>query len=679
MKIGTQIIAPEGWKSMPKDVRFYFLCNSAKTHRVLLAYFQGGEAKQQASADILVVHRAVFEDGCRAEMIVPVETQNTLPPWLKEFEGFDLTQIDRYRPSSSKTPHQQRVEARYFHIQQALAELTLILASRNPKQEIHRYARQCNPKQNESRFRLWFLTYLCFGQNLWSLLPPFHHSGIWDRKQFPEKKFGAPNLAYGKNYGNGMTVELVELCIKSYLKRAGPGVKMSTIYQEAMIHDFKCRISTNANGLKVYVSPHGNPFPSDGQFRYQIKKAFGKETIQKTLYGKVRHRTRLSASKGRFSEEISNLMERVEADGYYTKERPKGYLDGTTLPAICVVTGRDVLSGLKVGIGFSFGAERNTAYRMMLFSMAVPKDFFCSLFGITLQSGEWPSGGVPAHFSIDRGPGARKDLIKNLQDRFPIRDMAPSWSGQSKATVESSHPRDIAIEGEPTFLQSLLTPVELAKREIFSLIQYNHTASMDDRIDPESDLAQVAPSPIGLWNYYDKIFRNDAQSIGIDNAVRTFLSDAEFSLKEDGIYLGARRYRSNELDEIGLFEKSGEFHHIGSTLKGYVLDMCVRHAWVEVKGRLYLLEAMLRIRGDEETLWMSLSELEQWAEARRKVNSAFRIHQDACASDLRQRFYEDAGHSSESAVRRTGKPRKTAQAIQEAKDVKQTNSSKKVA
>jgi hypothetical protein len=553
------------------------------------------------------------------------------------------------------------------------------LSSINPEKEIHRYARQCKPIQNESRYRLWFLAYLCFGRNIWTLLPPFHHSGRWKREQYSDKKFGSPNLAYGKNYGNGMSIELAEQCLKSYLKRAAPGIKMSTIYQEAMIHDFKCRISTTTNGMKIYSTCDGKPFPTDNQFRYQIKKALGKEVIQKTPYGRVRHKTRLSASKGRFTEEISNLMERVEADGYYTSERPRGYLDGSTLPAICVVIGRDVLSGLKVGIGFSFGAERNTAYRMMLFSMAVPKKFFCSLFGISYRSGEWPSEGLSGHFSIDRGPGAKRNLIENLASRFPIRGMAPSWSGQSKATVESSHPRDVALEGMPTFQQSQLTPVELAKREILALIHYNNTADMEDRIDPESDLAMVIPSPVGLWNYYDKIFRNDAQSMSIDDAVRTFLTVAEFTLREDGIYLGARRYISTELSDLGLFNRSGEFHHIETTLSGYILDMCIRHVWVEVNNKLYLLEAMLRIRGDDETLWMSISELSQWEEARKSIKSAYRIHQDATSSEFRQRFHEDTGKSWDSAIRRAGKPRKNALAKQEANEARQINSSKKVA
>lgn len=678
MKIGTQIISPEGWKSIPKNMRFHFLCSDAKNHRVLLVIF-GSKESGCPTAELLIVNRSEFEEGCQQEVIQPTKQQESLPPWLKELEGLDLSQIDRYRPSSSKIFHQQRVENRYFYIQAALTNLQLILSSADPQKEINKYAAKCTPKQHETRFRLWLLTYLCFGRNIWVLLPPFHHAGRWKREQYPDKKFGAPSIAYGKSYGNGMSKELIEQCVKSYRKRAAPGIKMSSIYHDAMTHDFKCQSVIGAKGMQIYFSPEGKRFPTECQFRYQVKKAIGQEAIQKTLYGRVRHRSKKAASKGRFSEEVCNLMERIEADGYYTKDRPSGYLDGTDLPALCVVTGRDVLSGAKIGIGFSFGAERNTAYRMMLFSMAVPKDFFCGLFGITLRPGEWTSEGLPGHFSVDRGPGARKDLIGEIEKRFPIRDMAPSWSGQSKATVEASHQRDIEIEGGPTFIQSGLTPAELAKREIFSLIQYNNTADMEDRIDPDSELAWITPSPAGLWNHYDKIFRNDAQSISIDEAVRTFLTPAEFSLREDGIYLGARRYQSKELLGIGFFEKSGEFHKLGTTLKGYVLDMCVRHVWVEVLGRLYMLEAVLRIRGDDETLWMSLSEIAQWEEARRHIGSAFRIHKSACSSDIRMRFYEQTGKPWGSICRQPGKPKKSAQARQEATEAQQMHTSKKVA
>jgi hypothetical protein len=88
---------------------------------------------------------------------------------------------------------------------------------------------------------------------------------------------------------------------------------------------------------------------------------------------------------------------------------------------------------------------------------------------------------------------------------------------------------------------------------------------------------------------------------------------------------------------------------------------------------------MLRIRGDDETLWMSISELSQWEEARKSIKSAYRIHQDATSSEFRQRFHEDTGKSWDSAIRRAGKPRKNALAKQEANEARQINSSKKVA
>ena len=183
-----------------------------------------------------------------------------------------------------------------------------------------------------------------------------------------------------------MSPELIEKCIKSYLKRAKLGKHMTKIYEEAMIGDFGCRVVTNSSGMKAYCHPKGEPFPTYWQFRYRVHLEIGVDAVLKTLYGMARHRNRIASSRGRYSEEVANLMERIEADGYYIKERPKGYVDGTTLPPMCVVVSRDVLSGKKLGIGFSFGAERATAYRMMLFCMAVPKDYFCRLFGVPFVS-----------------------------------------------------------------------------------------------------------------------------------------------------------------------------------------------------------------------------------------------------------------------------------------------------
>lgn len=469
---------------------------------------------------------------------------------------------------------------------------------------------------------------------------------------------------------------MIEACCDSYRKRARLGKHLTTIYEDAMSEDFNCRITTHSSGMKNYFHPQGKPFPTYWQFRYRVMQRFGKEVVQKTLYGAVRYRNRIAPARGRFSEEVANLMERIEADGYYIKERPRGYVDDSSLPPMCVVTSRDVLSGKKLGIGFSFGAERATAYRMMLFCMAVPKKFFCELFGVPYIIGEWENQGLPGHFGIDRGPGARKNLIPAIEQRFPIRDMAPSWSGQSKATIESSHPRDVKIEGKPTFVQSALTPVELARREIIGLMQYNNGADMSDRIDPDSDLVSIPPTPIGLWMYYDRIFRNDAQPMRIDEAIRTFLTPTEFNLREDGVYLQGRRYFAPELEHSEEFAAYLASRASSTRIQGYVLDMCVRYIWVELNGRLIKLSAILRIRGDEETLWNSLEELDQWDEAHRKVKSEFRVHQKANASDYKQRFTETTGKPWDAGQRQSGKPKRQ---VRTGQDRAAATSRKKVA
>jgi len=489
-------------------------------------------------------------------------------------------------------------------------------------------------------------------------LPPFHRIGRWKREKFPDKKFGAPSLAFGRCFGHGRSLEMTHQCVESYQKRAVLGKTMRRIYSDTMTEDFGCVVIQSALGTKVFLQPQGNPIPTYDQFKYIVHSKIGKETVQKTLYGEARYRVKIARSKGRYTEEISNLMERIEIDAYYVSEVPKAYVEGMTSEPLCVASSRDVLTGYKVGIGFCIGKERSAAYRMMLFCMAIPKDFFCSLWGIPFNPGDWSSVGLPGHITGDRGPGSSQRVVEDLEKKFPIRGMAPSWSGQSKATIESSHPRELKKEGKPTYIQSSLTPGQLAKREIVALMKFNHGSNMEDRIDPDSELANVTPSPSGLWHHYDSRFRNDAQPMSIEDAIRTFLSQADFTLRNDGIYLKSRRYtpsNSNDMDYLNSLLPSSDAH---VAVQGYVLDLCVRHTWIEVQGRLIMLDAKLRIRGDDESLWMSLSELNQWEEARRIARSAFRAHQHANEAEYQSRFTESTGKNWDAGQRKSGRKTK---------------------
>jgi len=591
-------------------------------------------------------------------------------------EGKNFATLDTQR-KNAKLAHSERVEARLLHIKPALENLASILAADVIEAEINTYARRAKPRQNEHRFRLWFFTYLCFGQNIWALMPPFHLVGQWDRETKSNKKQGAPSKAFGKEYGHRIDKKTAELCVKAYVIYVAPGMSMSKIYANAMLKVFGCKVIARPSGLLEYFHPEGKAFPSQRQFSYHIGKSLGIANVQKNRYGSARHRRQLAAPIGKFSADVANLMEKVEADGYYTSEKPKGYLEGSVLPPLCVVTVRDMLSGMKLGIGFSFGKESGTGYRMMLFSMAVPKDYFCNLWGIKLNPGEWPSEGLSPHLKVDRGPGSSQSLIQSKDARPTIRNMTPSWSGQSKATVESSHPRDVKFEGEPSYFESQLTPVELARREIYALIRYNHTSDMSARMEIDRELALTVPTPHALWGHYDARFRSSGQPLSIDEAVRAFLTPVMLTAKKDGVYLGGRLFKSDELSECGFLDRIARSNTDVISVQGYLLDLCIRHVWVEVDNKILLLDAQLKIREDEELLHISFAELKQWTDARAIVKSQFTVHQSAATANSIERFESDTGTLWDAGRQKSGKAKHTAVARQEEHEARQHTSQRK--
>lgn len=675
MLTGALVLAPNGFGALAKDVTYYFLSNNPCTSRVLLVRFHW-RGKGQPKAFVVAVPRSDFEAGLGKEAIVVSTNPFDLPPWLESLRGRNLASEDAQRVTARKS-HRERVESRLLLITPALDNENSILSADELEAEINAYARRANPPQNESRFRLWFLTYLCFGRNIWALRPPFQLAGHWDRERCGLRKQGAPSRAFGKGYGHRMTQEMAELCIKGYVKFMSPGKTIVTIYADAMTKVFGCKRIQRQLGIWEFFHPHGNAFPSERQFRYQVNKSLGKENVQKNRYGSERYRRRLAPSKGKFSADVSNLMEKVEADGYFTAEKPKGYLEGSVLPPLCVVVARDMLSGAKLGIGFSFGKETGTAYRMMLFSMAVPKEYFCRLWGIKLKPGDWSTEGMSPHLKVDRGPGSSQRLIELKEARPTVRSMTQSWSGQAKATVESSHPRDVHFEGEPTYLASRLTPVELARREIYRLIRYNHTADMSARMQMDRDLEFVAPTPHALWDHYAKRLRTSGLPISIEDAVRAFLTPVVMKVRKDGVYLDSLCYTSKAFRDSGLLERVASEHLGEIAIQGYLLDLCIRHVWIEVNHQIMQLDAQLVIREDEELLFVSLAELEQWKKAQDLKKSVFRVHKAAAMAEYSERFEEETGARWDASSRKSGRAKKGAVARQEELEVRQHTSQRK--
>lgn len=675
MHTGIQLIAPDGFRELEKDMIYHFLKSDNVRDRTLLLRF-GGMNSKSPTATLIIMNRAHFENGLSQKAIIKAERQSNTPPWLADLEGLDLSLLDLRRPAA-KILHSERIEKRLAIIQPILDRQNEILSSENPDFELNKYARACVPKQNETRIRLWFYTYLSFGMNAWNLTPSFCRIGMWSRQEkFSTKKFGKPSIVRGAHHGYPVDKKMARKIIDSYVVHRGLGQPMTKIYSKAMGKTFGCIVETDRQQKKRYRHPLGIPFPSIDQYNYWVKKTFGAEDIQRTKYGDTRFRSRRAPSQGKFSEQLSNLLERIELDAYYTDDYPSGIIDGKILQSLCVVRGVCCTSGALVGIGFAFGKEHSSAYRMMLFSMALPKVEFCKLFGLEIRPEDWPCQGMSSYIAVDRGPGSKADLIHNIKDRFPIKEFAPSWSGQSKAAVESSHPRNISSEGQPTHIQSALNPVEMARREILQLIKDNHSSDASGRLTPAMMAAEIIPSPIGIWNYLDARARTDAYTMEFSHAVKTFLTPMEFVVKEDGVYQPGIRYDSAALRETSLLDQVATGQR--TRIKGYLLDMAVRHVWVEVQGKIIQVDARAPIAVDEDELYLSLAELKHLGENKRMADAEFRIHQRAANTEIFSKFEQATGKNWDDGKRKTGAAKPNSHAsLMERNDIKKYTSASK--
>jgi hypothetical protein len=257
--------------------------------------------------------------------------------------------------------------------------------------------------------------------------------------------------------------------------------------------------------------------------------------------------------------------------------------------------------------------------------------------------------------------------------------MTPGYAGQSKATVESSHPREDKLEGEPHYLASNLTPVELAKREILALIEYNHTADMSARMPMSRETASLLPTPHELWTHYAGRLRNSGLPMSIHNAVRTFLTPVPMTVRKDGVYLDDRRYTSEDLRACGLLNRVARSPRGDTPIDGYIIDLCIRHVWVEVDHEIMQLDAQLPIRDDNELLYISIAELAEWTSERARVGSMLRIHKLAARAESEQQFETETGKTWDSGTRKPGRAKRTATVRQEAREANQHTSKRKSA
>ena len=663
MHIGMQVEVPEGFGYLKKGVRYYYAGRKIDDEggsKVLLIWFE--KYKKQWRVFYVRVAGGEFENALidGHKLIKVTKKQLTLPEWLLDVEGVNFNELEFLRYQNKTQSYRQQVDIRFSKISTLVELESTIISSDNPLKEISKLVRD-DKSIHPHRAQVWFFSYILHGNDIWALKQPTHGNGQWSREDETHKntKFGRTSLDKGSGYGWSSAV-MRERIIKSYLSICGLGIPMRKIHTTALIQDFKCTVKYDENNEQIVTQTDNKPFPSYGQFRWVVVKEFGLAAVQTTVWGAPRVRQSATVNQGNYTQQFSNILENVEVDVYFVKERPMAMHSDEAMPALAVARALCVTTGAVVGVGFSLGSETGDAYRSMLFCMAIPKAMAARFYGIPHEHLNWIMQGFPASFTSDRGPAGSSKLVSDLEVKFPIKTIVPSYSGQSKAVVESGHPRDIKLEGAPSYVQSDLNVVEMMKREIYLAARDNHTKDISSRLNDEAIHVflqnGLAATPHNYWKYLDERLRTSAHSMTVENAVRAFCTPMEFDVDKDGVKFRHRSYISEDFKATGIQQKLVESVNI--KLKGYILNMAVRYIWVEVRGRLIELEAMRRSRIDGEELHIPLSELESTAEMLSVVRSKTRNSAEAARVDVETKFYQATGKKWNQGERHAGPAKK---------------------
>lgn len=673
MHLADQLHAPYGFEGLVAGITYHLLLNDARRNRAVFVTFNAPSAEpapdpvHKASTEpralLAFLRRDRFEEALKSGLICPSPLQRELPPWLGDLTRADLIAHDREARDQHRA-HADRIDTQLMHLWPAIARVQQILEAENPAAELNKLATACQPAQNAIRFRRAFFAYIAFGQERLALHYNIAHIGKWDR-QSRDKKFGRPSQLGAWHGHSSCPDEVQRKCREGYAQFAAPSVSMRLIYRQTVVKLFGCRTATGPDGRMTFFHPDGEPFPTAGQFEYRVRQAYDLKIRQTLKYGCERVKSRLAPPRGAFTDAVACAMETLQADGYFVEDVSQGYLAGSHLPRLCVVRIICVATGAIVGIGFSLKGEKAEAYRMAKFCMAVDKVWFCSLFGMRITEADWPTVGVPLHDITDRGPGATPGGDTNEDKLQPlIKELTQGYSGQSKANVETRHPKGVKLEGSPRVIVTRQTLPQLAVREIWRVIDSNISTDITSRLGPKALEAGVLATPIGFWNYLNRVGRTMAYRIPREQAIRAYLKKIDLTVDDGAVFFKGFRYYSKALYDSDILTSRRR------VVQGYAFPLCVRHLFLDAPDQIYTVDATLGIQTDDGEMFISIAELEQLAQIRDKEKAALAIHREAAKADVAERFEAQTGTPYQPAVPRLGRAKRgNSASLQEARDV----------
>lgn len=620
------------------------------------------------------INRERFEEGLLAKKFL-IDTEHHFPPWLDQVEGTNFDNLEQHRRRSdacNAVSYRTQVEKRLLAIGDAVADRNKILNAGDPLSVLNAYAAETEPPTHPHRFQTQFFSYTIYG-NIWALKTATHRCGTWSRTapQHKQTRFGRvsvnPDTAFTHAVAH-MRPRLADL----FVKHSKLGQSLKAVYEDSML-ELGCMWQETGKGKLRLYHPAAKPFPSIGQFRYAIEKELGVEFLRIRLYGRAHSRAKAVVAVGYFTEDCANILQGLVVDAYFLKERPKRLLADAPGLRIAVARGVCKTTGGIGGVGFSVGGETAEAYRAMLFCMVVKKWYIARIYGIPASHlADWLMEGRPTSWESDRGPPGKADLVESLEFAFPIKRIVPSYQGQSKANIESKHPREKENLEAPSHVQSDSDAIELMKREIYRAHAENTGTDISERLTEKqvADFARedLPPTPQAFWSYLEERGRSNAVTMSLHDAVRTYWTPVDFDVTEHGVCFHEKTFSSKAFRQSPFLSRllRGNKKKLVGSVRGYILSAVVRYVWIEIEGRLMEIEACHRLRVDGDEHMIPLSELKA-VEQQRKILAAQGREQELAAR-LRAKFHykETTGHGWSAGRRRQGPSRKTDDARREA-------------
>ncbi len=515
---------------------------------------------------------------------VPVERQ------LDQGALRGLSRSRRLR--SMRDPNQlDCVERRLNVIRPVLDGLGDLLKHSNPDRSIREKFKQCSPAVHPSRAVLWLLRYLAAGRDDAALSWGIGSAEDAMSRPVPDaatRKRGRKGLAQYVDRSS-TTADVIRM-VDGYLRHRQVVEPLSSIHALVLANEFGVRTRQNADGTLELYHPDAQPFPTFDTWCYHVRKALGRDCINEFKLGGSTLRDKAPFNLGSAAASALNLMQRVQADAQVIEARAH-HLDGQgDAPALWIVRRVDVSTSLVTGVGFAVGAESNEAYIVAEFSEAIPKSLFCALVGVECSDDDWPSFGCAMTADTDRGPGAARMDDVGAKGRPSSRGMAPTYSGQSKATVESAHRRTARRSGKPMSWRFDSNILDLMRKEVVDTIRHNRGADVSRNTPLDIARTLTAATPIELAKEYARRGRVAGIPVTVEDAVRRILPRATARIDPDGVHLDHFVYRSESFARALLAQRP---RRPCTRIDIWYVPGLPKSIWAECAGELFQLSLPL--------------------------------------------------------------------------------------